>query len=208
MQTQQRWKDLVLNVLVVLATVSGLLACSSFDLTNSWRSPEFAGPAMRKVLVIGVSQSDATRRIFEDGFAQALSSAGVAATSSYGALPEKGQISNERLKVAVAQSKADSVMITRLLRVDQRADVVQPAPPVGGYYRGGFYGWYGTAWASAPVSVSTYNVLTIETSLWDMRNETMIWSGVTETIQPSDIAKATGEMAKVLIEKMKKDGVI
>jgi hypothetical protein len=193
-------------VIVVGAILS---ACSTFDLTNSWRSPDFKGPAMRNVLVIGLSPSDATRRIFEDGFAQALKGAGVAATSSYGALPDHGKIPDDKLKAAVAQAKADSVLITRLMRVEQRADVVQPvAPPVGGYYRTGFYGWYGSAWAGVPANVVSYNVLTLETTLWDMRNETIIWSGTTEAIQPSDIAKATADMAKVLIEKMKKDGVI
>ena len=194
---------------VVLAIGTALTACSSFDLTNSWRSPDFKGPAMRKVLVLGLSPSDATRRIFEDGFTQALTAAGVTAASSYGPLPEHGKISDDRLKAAVAQAKADSVLITRLLRVEQKADVVQPvAPPIGGYYRTGFYGWYGSAWAGVPANVVAYNVLTLETTLWDMRNETVIWSGTTEAIQPSDIAKATNDMAKVLIEKMKKDGVI
>jgi hypothetical protein len=207
MQTQQRWTSRLLNAIVVLATVSGLLACSNFSLTNSWRSPEFSGPPMRKVLVVGVSRGDATRRIFEDGFAQALRTAGVAATSSYVELPESGQISNARLKAAVQQTKSDSVLITRILRVDQQVDVAG-AMPLGGYYRGGFDGWYGSAWAMAPENVSTYNVLTIESSLWDMRTGTLIWTGVTEAIQPSDVAKATGEMAQVLITKMKKDGVI
>lgn len=207
MQTSKTLRSLA--VAITLAGSAILAACSTFDLTNSWRSPDFKGPAMRKVLVIGLSPSDSTRRIFEDGFAQALKGAGVAAISSYGALPEHGKISDDRLKAAVAQAKADSVLITRLMRVEQKADVVQPiAPPMGGYYRTGFYGWYGSAWSGVPTNVVSYNVLTLETTLWDMRNETVIWSGTTEAIQPSDIAKATNEMAKVLIEKMKKDGVI
>ena len=123
--------------------------------------------------------------------------------------PCPSKIADERLKAAVTQTRSDSVLITRLLRVEQKADMVQPmAPPIGGYYRTGFYGWYGSAWSGVPATVSTYNVLTLETTLWDMRKEALIWSATTETIQPSDVAKATQDMAKVLIEKMKKDGVI
>lgn len=209
MQMQHRWKSGLSNTLIMLAVVMGLFACSSFDLTNVWRSPEFSGPPMRKVLVVGLSPSDATRRIFEDGFAHALQAAGVGAVSSYGQLPEQGKIPDEKLKAVLAQAKADSVMITRLTRVEQKADVIAPiTPPMGGYYRGGFYGWYGSAWTGVPTNVVAYNVLTIETTLWDMRNEAVIWSGVTETLQPTDVAKATNDMAKVLIERMKKDGVI
>lgn len=185
--------------------IAGLAACSSFSLTNAWRSPEFAGPPLRKVMVIGLSQSDATRRIFEDGFAQALNAAGVSAVSSYGPLPEKGQIPDEKLKAAVARAGADSVLITRLIQVDKRADIVAPAGP---YYRAGFYGFYGSAWATGPASIDTYNVLSFETTLWDMRKESVVWTGTTEGIQSPDVAKATQGMAQVLIEKMKKDGVI
>ena len=200
------------KVLITAMALCGsvmLAACSSFSLSNAWRAPDFAGPPMKQVMVLGISNSDSIRRIFEDGFAQALKTAGVGASHSYGALPEQGKIADERLKAAVAQTRSDSVLITRLLRVEQKADVVQPmAPPMGGYYRTGFYGWYGSAWSGVPASVSTYNVLTLETTLWDMRRENMIWSATTEAIQPSDVAKATQDMAKVLIEKMKKDGVI
>lgn len=199
------------KVLITAAALCGgamLAACSSFSLNNAWRAPDFTGPPMKSVLVIGISHSDSSRRIFEDGFAQALKTAGVGASHSYGALPEQGRISDERLKAAVAQTKSDSVLITRLVRVEQKADMVQPVAPVGGYYRTGFYGWYGSAWGGVPSTVSTYNVLTIESTLWDMRKEAMIWSATTETLQPSDVAKATQDMAKVVIEKMKKDGVI
>ncbi|MEC5399807.1 DUF4136 domain-containing protein [Uliginosibacterium sp. H1] len=197
----------ILVTAMVLAGGLTLGACSTFSLGNAWRAPDFAGPPMKNVLVLGVSNSDASRRIFEDGMSQALKAAGVGATHAYATLPEGGRIADEKIKAAVAQTKADSVLITRLLRVDQKAEVTQPVV-AGGYYRAGFYGWYGSAWGGMPASVSTYNVLTLETTLWDTRKESLIWSATTEAIQPSDIAKATQDMAKVLIERMKKDGVI
>ncbi len=183
-----------------------LAACATQQLTNSWRSPDFAGPPPSKVLVLGLSSSDASRRIFEDGFSQALGTAGVSAAAAYPQLPDKGMIPNDRLKAALTSSGAQAVLITRLLKVDQEVSVT-PAMPPGRMY-GGFYGFYGGAWAALPPSVDTYKIFTIETTLWDMRSEKVIWTGTTQGQDVTDVAKATKDLAAVLIAQMKKDGVI
>jgi len=51
-------------------------------------------------------------------------------------------------------------------------------------------------------------VLTIESTLWNMRTDKPIWSGTSEMTAPTDIAAASQELAGVLIAKMKADGVI
>jgi hypothetical protein len=205
MQSQRNstlgWKRLA----AVLLMAAGLAACSSFSLTNVWRSPDFKGPPVAKVLVVGVSNNETSRRIFEDGFVKALQASGVAAATSYGPMPESGKVSKERLQSAIRQSGAEGVLITRLVRVDKQVDVMAAPVPMG--FRGGYYGWYGSAWA-APAMVDTYNVVSFETTLWDANREAVIWSGTTEAIESSNVAKAAADMAQVLIERMKKDGVI
>lgn len=193
------------TVLVGLVCSLALVACSSYTLTNVWREPEFKGPPVRKVMVLGVSSSDTNRRVFEDGFTQALQAAGTTAQPSYPLLPDRGQIPDDKIKASLAQSGAEAVLITRLIRVEREVSVTPAAPMM---YGRGFYGWYGTAWSTMPASVDTYNVLTIETTLWDMRIEKPLWTGTTQTREVTDIAKATSGLAAVLIERMKKDGVI
>jgi hypothetical protein len=194
------------TLLAGLASSFALTACSSYTLTNVWREPEFKGPPIRKVLVLGVSASDVNRRIFEDGFAQALQTSGTTAMVSYPLLPDRGQIPDDKIRGAIAQSGAEAVLITRLLRVDREVSVT-PATPTMMYGRG-FYGWYGSAWSTMPQTVNTYNVLTIETTLWNPRTEKPLWTGTTQSTEVSDVNKATAGLAAVLIERMKKDGVI
>lgn len=183
-----------------------LAACASAQLTNSWRAPEFAGPPISKVLVLGLSTSDATRRIFEDSFARALDAVGVSAQPGYPLLPANGAIPHDKLKAVLADSGAQAVLITRLLRVDQEVSVTPNMPPPVVY--GGLNGWYGGAWAALPPTVETYKTFTIETTLWNATTEKVIWSGTTRSADVSDVARATNDLAKVLIAQMKKDGVI
>ena len=90
-----------------------------------------------------------------------------------------------------------------------RRDVnVTPTYMGPGFYGAGFHGWYGGAYAMAPADVNVYDVLTIESTLWNMRTDKPVWSGTSEVTAPSNVAVASKELAGVLIAKMKADGVI
>ena len=193
-----------LSIGVVLA---GLAACASTRLLDTWRDPAFAGPPLKQLLVIGAFKSDLNRRVFEDAFTAALQAANTGAVPSYPTLPESGAIANTRVQAAVRSTGSDAVLVTRVLRV--RRDVnVTPAYVAPGFYGAGFHGWYGGAYAVMPGDVHVYDVLTIESTLWNMRTDKPVWSGTSEVTAPSNVTDASKELAGVLITKMKADGVI
>ena len=200
-----RWRTGVLSLMAIMLAWLG--ACATTQLKDSWKDPAFTGPPLKNLLVIGAFKGEVNRRVFEDAFVSALKAAGTGAEPSYQTLPEGGAIPNERVQAAVRSTGADAVLVTRLLRV--RRDVnVRPSYAARGFYGAGFRGWYGGAYAMAPADVTVYDVLTIESTLWNMRTDKPIWSGTSEMTAPSNVAKASNELAAVLIAKMKADGVI
>jgi len=199
------------GVLMLLACLA-LAACDSTSIKDTWKDPQYSGPPHRNVLVLGVSKSAANRRVFEDGFTRALREAGLSASPSYPLLPDDGEIAHDRIKPAVAQAGVDAVLVTRVLRVDRN---VQTSPAMGmgigvgrgfGGYRGGYAGYYGSAWNA--MDVYEYEVSTIESTLWDVKSDKVVWSGTSETTEPKDVAELTASLAKTLIAKMKADGVL
>ncbi len=192
--------------IIAAIAVFVLAACSSTQVKDTWKDPAFTGPPVKKVMVIGVSKSDANRRIFEDGFSNAMRAAGADAVPAYPLLPESGAIANERLMGAVRQAGVDGVLITQVLRVKRNVDVT-PGYAAPGFYGRGFRGYYGAAYVTAP-DVNVYDVITIESTLWNIATDKPVWSGTTELNEPKSIAGATDEIAKLLIAKMKADGVI
>jgi hypothetical protein len=189
------------------AALAALTACASTQLKATWKDPAFTGPPMKKLLVIGAVKSELNRRVFEDAFTAALNSAGSSGVASYPILPESGAIPNERVQQGVQRTGADAVLVTRLMRVRQDVNVM-PSHVYPGFYGAGFRGWYGGAYAVAPADVSVYDVLTIESTLWNVRTDKPVWSGTSEVTAPSNIADASKELADVLIAKMKADGVL
>jgi hypothetical protein len=51
-------------------------------------------------------------------------------------------------------------------------------------------------------------VVTIETTLWDMQPERVIWAGTGEAVDPKNVTTLAGELAEVLIAKMRQGGIL
>ncbi len=192
---------------VVAFTLAG--CASSTSLTSQWKSPDYSGPSLKKLMVVGVSEQPGPRRIFEDEFVAALKSAGVEAERSYTVIPADGQADKEVLEKAVRDLGADGVLITRLVKTDRKTRV-EPGRVYGPGYGRGFYGWYGSAWGGfyEPARVYQYDVVTAETSVYSVAADALLWSGSTRTFGPQSVEKETPGFAKSIIEALKKQGIL
>jgi hypothetical protein len=188
----------------LLASVVGLLlgGCASTKLVNVWQNPKFSGPQLHAILIIGVTKQAGIRRTFEDEFVRQLEAQGVRAVASYTLIPEDGEVPKDRLSQAVKEAGVEGVLITRLVKVERQTQVY-PGSFAGPPYMG-FYGFYSSAWIGYydPPQVYTYEVVTSETNLFDSRNETLIWSGTSETFSPRDVKKDTQDFASVIIKAL------
>jgi hypothetical protein len=189
--------------------------CASTRITAAWSDPAYPGPPFRRILVVGVTPESAVRRVFEDEFVRALQGAGVEAVASYTLLPEDGPAALERLKDAVEHERADGVLVTRVVGVDRRTEYspgyVTAAPGIA--WSHSLYGYYGAAWAFyEPPVVREYEVVTLETNLWEARNPRddghLVWSVSTETFAPEDTRKETEELATILIRELRQRGLL
>ena len=176
-----------------------LVGCSTVSVNDQWRDPSFAGPPLSNVLVVGITRSDTMKRVFEDVFSQQLQAMGIQAQPSYVRLPQGAtQLNLTDLK----STGIDGVLTTRVERVEQKVSVTSSGP-----YYGGFYGWYGSAWASTP-NVNQYEVVTLETSVWDVKSEKLVWTVTTQGVRTSDITQATKDLAATLIPKLRTEGIL
>lgn len=193
-------------LLIVALIASG---CASTTLTNSWRAPDYSG-AMSSLVVVGVSKQASVRRVFEDEFAAQLRLQGVRAVPSYTLVPEDGPIDKDVLRNAVDSTNADAVIITRLIKVENKVTVTQPGPPLAARYDPYYYGFYSRAWIGyyEPPIVQQYDVVTAETTVFVKDRAEPVWSGTTETFAPSDLKKETTGFAKVVIKALAEENLI
>ena len=192
--------------IVLLTALLG--ACASTSLVNQWKAPDYSGGPMRKVMVVGVAKEPSVRRVFEDEFVAKLKAAGVEGVPSYTVIPQDGKAEQAELEAAVEKVGAEGVLVTRLVKREKDTQVsggyAGPAAPVG------MYGWYSSAWMGyyEPATVYQYDVLTLETSLYSPKQSKLVWSGTTETFDPSDVKQETAGFADLIIGTLRKEKII
>lgn len=198
--------------MLVLFSLS-LAACSSTSLVNRWNDPEFKGPPLKKILVIGIIKDDIKRRSFEEEFSKLITAQGLTGIASYTLLPDlQGADEKEEVLAVVDKVGADGVMVITLQGVSKEQRDIPPsvdyAPTMG--YGYGMYGYYGMRHTSVyrPGYTVTDTVVRLDVKTFAVSSEKMIWAGKTESFNASSAATITSELEKLVISDMKKSGIV
>jgi len=181
--------------LVVLGTLF-LGGCSTGHswLAQKWSSPEARPGSVGKLLVIGLSDRDVTRRVFETELSTLFREKRVDAMPSFQLLPELPEASDEGTEVirsAIAGRGFDSVLVTRLLGIDTKTTEVPGRTEVvedwDHPYR--FYPYYARSYkvVHQPGYTVQNNIVRLETNVYDVASEGLIWAAVSETFNPASL---------------------
>jgi hypothetical protein len=101
---------------------------------------------------------------------------------------------------------ADGVIVTRLLGVEEETDCVPPRTYTVPRHHA-YYGHYGSSWdvVHEPGYFETHTIVRLETNLYDVGTGELLWSGQSETFDPSSLTdiidSATRAVAKRLVEE-------
>jgi hypothetical protein len=198
-------------------------ACSSTSMLGSWSSPDYKGQ-IENVYIIGISSNENSRRIFEDTFGRQLASQGVKAVSSYKDLPGGLAASKQVIIQMMTKNGCDSVLLTKL--ISQRKETVTTPGSVSGYSSGSYYGdrgGYGRSshyrnWGSYynqrteivyhPATTTEFTILTVESVLYDLKTEGLIWSAQLETYVEGDINKMMQDFAGEVTTDLEGKGLL
>ncbi len=208
----------VVQLLFMTLVGLSLAACSSTYMSGSWADPAYKGQ-VKDVYVIGVAKQETNRRIFEDTFARQFGTTGIKGISSYNDLPSNQELNQETIKQRMITNGADSVLITKL--ISQRSETVTSPGHASGYSsygRGGYgsrrsYGGWGNYSRSynvvyQPPTTSHFGILTVESVLYDLKTEEMIWSAQLETVVEGNLEKMMLDYAETVIKDLKDKGLI
>jgi hypothetical protein len=194
----------VIARLLAASVLALLAACSSTTIVDQWQSPDFKGGPFKRVLVVGVTTEATVRRIFEDEFVRQLRARGTEAVASYTLIPEDGQVDRARLERAVKEAGADGVIVTRVVKVEQKTQVVPGTPAFPGFGTD-IYGFYGTGWGgvwtgyASPPAVFQYEEVRAETKLFDARSAQLVWAAQSDIFAPTDARKDSADFASRII---------
>jgi hypothetical protein len=199
--------------LIVLCAGILLNACASTKLTEVWVDEARKNTPVSDVLVIGVTEEEGVRRSFEGKFVKAFQAEGAEAVSSANVIKIDGdrKLEKDEIMKAVYKYDNDSVLITTLVSIDSKNEY-RPPRVYGGYGYGGFYNHYGYGHSYVTTIDPGYSVThtsyRLDTNLYDVKTEKVLWSGVSQTMNPKSDKKLIDDVIKVVMKALKKNGLV
>jgi hypothetical protein len=184
-------------------------SCSpSTEITKSWMEPgsSFTPSNDVKTFVIAMVKDESTRRIIEDALVNRMKTTAMA---SYHILtPEMIKSGgDEVLNQTVALHKFTHILLMRLADVEKETSYVPGSTSVvySSYNR--YYG-YGANYYSSPGYYTTDKKFIIETTIFLVNPNKMLWTGTSKTVNPSHVDQAVKEIGDAVVKKMKTDGFL
>lgn len=201
-----------------VALLMSLWACATTTLNNVWMDESYTGK-VKSVLVLGATQNQAARQMFESELSRQLTAKGVKAIPSFPLFSGDDLLDKKIIVDTAHEKQVDSVIVTKVLDSKEYTErVTDINSSYGGAYsgryrpyggRGGWYGDYSSSYTTARSYDYQYVISNTETALYQLDGERMIWSVLTETeADATDMAGSISEMAKIVVEQLVKDGLI
>jgi hypothetical protein len=204
--------------LLAIALVLGAILAfgKSSKLVMSWKNPNYtAGNKFHRVLALGLSDKTEVRADFEDALAAQLAGTGLEAVPANTILlrPQATQLSLTYLRTQIRENRIEAVVVSRLIKVEETTTFVPGTPYMVPFpYYNTFYGYYGTLYpvVYSPGYLQKEKKVRIETNLYltSTQEGQLVWTGITDTINPSDVHKAIKGLVQLVVAKMQKEQVL
>jgi hypothetical protein len=182
--------------------------CTPNALVHQWRSHEHTGRPFDHVLVLAASPDVELERVYEDAFVQELAAMGVTAVAAHAVFQADGEVPEERIRQAVSEVNADAVLTMRMLGKDAKTGAYSP-PPLQPGVKADFYSVYQVGMnKQTPSEPYGYGVYTLETSLWDAKDEALVWSSTSQTFQLRSAAAAAKELSDAVVNALRQQQLL
>ena len=191
----------MLRPFVVVGVACTLLAgCASTSLRDSWKHPGTTSPvSFDRVVVVFMSADESVRRIAEDALVRLANEGQAVASYTIVSQEEAQDTAGAADKIRAANFDGAIVM-----RVVGRNHHLYYSPGMG------FYMHYSYGWPTVyqPGYLQSDTVLTVETNVYSVTEDKMLWSGISETFNPNDVAKAVTDVADAASRELRRQGLL
>ena len=187
-------------------TVASSACYHSTKLAATWSDPAGVPLRFQRPITVFVSNSPTFRRTMEDKLAEQFPGA----VPSYRILGSTDLNDGVAIRKRLAEAGYDGAVIMRVVNVDEQ---LVYAPGTYWYnptpYRS-FSGYWGSSWGYPydPTYIAEDVVVSIETQVYSLRDDRLVWAARSETTNPSSVRKLGKSVIKHVVGKMKQDGVM
>ena len=193
-------------------------SCSLTNLNAVWKDPQYQGGKLKNVLVVGGSTNQIVRRIFEDEFTARLKSRGTNAIPSYTIFPSEKTLAKETIESKSRDLGIDAMLIARVVDTKTKRELT-PAPSNYYYRNTYFYDWpnrhsrfssgsFPGRYYNDRSYYSEYEVVNIETTIYDTQSGKLIWSALSDTVLGGSSQLEVSSVVEVIMKNLTENQLI
>jgi len=201
-----------LEALAVLALLTpGLAGCSSTSFVSTWKVP-LDGPIQfdgKRVAAVVVTANESTRRAGEDALARRISVGRAQGIPSYTLVSGETPKDEAAAKKILREANIDGAVVMRVIASEKEVSY-SPGGMYAAPYYGSFWGYWGYGWGMAydPGYLRTDTIVMVETLVYSVTQDKLLWAGRSKTTNPSNVSKFILELSNKAASEMKKAGFI
>jgi hypothetical protein len=194
------------NYFIILVLSLVMTSCSNTEVIQDWVA-EGLDKTYQHPLIIGISDSQQTRQIFEKHFVSELAKNNVTATPSYTLISSKQKMNRETVMKAIEGTEIDSVIVTYL--VSSETEVMYHESPLSQGYSGDPDSTKVSATlVSTRGRTSSAEIITLKNDLYDVETKTLRWTAQTRTVAPESIDEVVTDVTELLVDRLINDGIL
>ncbi len=198
------------NLLFVILVITIFTSCNSTKITNSWREPNkqlYTGE-WNKILVVALLKNETNRRKVEDELLNYLNGKGIV---SYKYLNDNfNKIDEDKFRNKIKADGFDGAITMRLIDVDKEKVFIPEQHNLYPNYYQNFCCHYqqGLISYSTPGYYSMNKTFIVETVVYSIKEDKIIWSGITKSFNPDGVVNMTSDISKLIYKKMLSEGFV
>jgi hypothetical protein len=198
---------LAAGVVVLLAGAAVLADKPVF--VSIWKTPDAYGARLvgKKVAAVVISDDDSLRVSGEEALVNELNARNIQGVASYRIAPKEELRDAARARPWFERQGIAGVVAVRPIS----SDVIKsytPATWTSAYYQS-YWGYYNYGWGAAyvPASSSRTHVVVVESLVFDVQKDALLWAAVTETHDPEHLQGFVADLVKETVTMMQKVGL-
>ena len=185
-----------------LAATALLSACSSTSFRSTWVAPglEPVSLAGKRVAAVFASDQESTRRVAEDALARDLTERGAIGVPGYTILGTQEARDENVAREKLAAAGIDGFVLMRVVGQTRQATYVPGtwSPSPWGTWRAAY----------SPGYLRTDTLVAVETLAYSLRQDGVLWGGLSDTINPNRIDSFVTEVADAAVRDMARRGLL
>ena len=201
--------------LPLLTSALLLASCASQDFVSTWKDPTAEPLQLRgaKVAAVVMIKDEATRRPGEDALAREITARGAQGVPMYTLMPGGNPEDEAAARAACEAAGVQGIVVMKPTAVDKQVETkpVTSLEPTYSSYWGGYYsaGW-GTSYAPVTVGeeIKVTRVVTVETRVYSLRQNKLVWTGQSKTTNPSNVDAEVKKLASATAAQLQKEGLM